>query len=662
MEEAMRQNLLRLVGTLAALALTAVSLSVPLAGRSPGGAGKPRLDAYGDPLPPGATARFGSLRWRMPGSIGAVAVSPNGERVAAVNMYGRVAIWDMATGRRLHEFAGSEAGEGCLAFSPDGRYLATGGQYQSDKQCDYRVRVWDVRTGKQRASFSRQDHWIGEVAFSPDGKGIVSAGSSQPVIIWEFPSGNKLREFVLKPGGWHRFTLSPNGRWLAVADPERILQVHDFDTGRRLLQLKTQDYLHGFRFSADSRSLLVVESQTVSYWELATGKARWRRPMSDAFGLRFHPAPDARKIAVTGNPPSGDIHWLDACTGKLHDSWPAPRDWLSGLAFSEDGRTILTGGWGTVRVWDAATGKIVRGPAGPENNCHSLVFSPDGRTLVAGSTDLLFLDGRTLQERYRSHVEVKWPLVETWHSVEVSPNGALAAAVGPKGKIVLVQTQTGKPVRTVLRPGWYAASLAFGPDSKKLYAVAHTDAALRVWDVGSGTEDPPLCTDLVRTDYSFANVAVDQARGKLATVTRGPMRRCRFWDLRTGREEASLNETGEKLLFSRDGKLLAAYHHNSHINVWDLARRVRRLRLDFGLNTVMAWAFSQDGRLLVTGHWDGALRTWNLASGKKVAEIRGHPTHAGIIALACSPDGKGLVSACSGCTVLRWDASAWQGK
>lgn len=69
------------------------------------------LDVYGDPLPPGAMARFGSLRWRLPNAIEMVAVSPDGEQVAAVNSDGAVAVWEKDGGRLLHEMRGSKTGE-----------------------------------------------------------------------------------------------------------------------------------------------------------------------------------------------------------------------------------------------------------------------------------------------------------------------------------------------------------------------------------------------------------------------------------------------------------------------------------------------------------------------------------------------------------------------
>jgi WD40 repeat protein len=657
----MRHDHSRMMSALGALALTGAAL-LTTPGRAPAeGAKKPRLDAYGDPLPRGATARFGSLRWRTAGAIRAVAVSPDGKRVASVNMNGRVGVWDAATGRQLHELAGSEAGEGCLAFSPDGRYLATGGQLDSRTGSgEYRVRLWEVRTGKERARFPAQEDSIMQVAFTPEGTRVVATGFYQPVIVSEVPSGKQLREFRTRnPVG--SFALSANGHWLAASDDDQTMSLYSFESGRKRYTLRTQgDNYHGFWFSPDSRSLLTVESQRVCCWEVATGKQRWQAAMKDAFWGRFQFAPDGRKIAVTGM--ARGIVWLDVATGKALGSWPGHRNWIYTLAFSADGRTVVIGEWGVLRVRDGATGKVLRGPSGPDRGCYSLAFSPDGKTLVVGSTDLHFLDGRTLRERARFHAEMSWGFALAWQSVEVSPDGILTAAIGPKGEIVLVDARTGKRVRTLRRPGWKAESLAFGPDGKRLYAVGHKDAALRVWDVQSGDEAPPLCRELVRTGNFPVNLVIDRGSAKLVTVTAGPSARCRLWNLRTGHEEPSLQDYPDKVLLSRGGKLLATYHYNSHINVWDVARRVRLRRLDFGLNAVIDWTFSRDGRLLITAHPDGAVRSWNVADGHKVAELRGHPPFGGIIALACSPDGTALVSACSGGTVLRWEAAAWQGK
>ena len=652
---------------LSAAALTAGALALPSATIPGQGPAAPRLDAYGDPLPAGATARFGSLRWRMAGTVRALAVSPDGTRGAAVNGLGRVTVWDMATGRQLHNLAGSQTGEGCLAFSPDSRYLATGGRrnpFQSGGRRnpfqgggeDYRVRVWDVRSGQESARLPLQQGAVEAVAFAPDGTALVSGGARQPVIVWAFPGGKKLREFPTRAEGVQPFALAPNGRWLAVADDARTLTLYSFDRGVRRWTVQTAGGLAAYRFSADSRCLLTEGEDKLCLWEVATGKERLQIDLERSLWRHAYLVPDGRKVALIGA--GREIRWLDAFSGKAVGVWPESLYRVLALAFSPDGRRVVSAEvGGDLRVWDAATGKVLQAPAGPHQGCCSLVFSPDGKTLLAGSTDLHFLDSRTLREQGRAHVETEWNFGPVWpHLLDVSPDGTLAAAVGADGEILLVDPRSRKLVRTLERRGWRAQSLAFGPDGTKLYAAGPRDGALRVWDVRSGKEDPPLCTDLVWG----SNLAVAPARGQLAVATGGRKPRCRLWDLRTGQELPDLSDAPDSILLSRDGKRLAAYHHNSHLTVWDVAKRVALRRFDVRQNPVTACTFSPDGRLLITGHPDRSFNTWDLADGKKRAEVRRHP--GAVVALACSPDGTALVSACTGCTVLRWEGAAWQGK
>jgi WD40 repeat protein len=646
----MRPRLSRLLCTFCALAIPAGAFSLPAAGPK-----QPPHDAYGDPLPPGATARFGSLRWRMAGTIMAVAVSPDGKRVASLNSYGCVAVWDMATGRQLHDLAGSEEGEDCLAFSPDGRYLATGGRRGPFKPArgEYCVRVWDVSSGKERLRLPGQRWEIKEVAFTPDGTALISGGVGQPVIVWAFHGGNKLREFRNRTEGGQPFALSPDGRWLAVREDFEELRLYAFARGAKPFTLRTGKRMYGFRFSADSRCLLTEGPGELHFWEVATGKQRFLVNIEPNLSWSAYPAPGGRKVALVGI--GREIRWLDALTGKPAGSWPGPLDTVSAVAFSPDGRTVVSADGGALRVWDAA-GKILQAPSGPDPGFSALAFSPDGKGLVASGADLLFLDGRTLRERFRVYTAGDGKLPVLPQAVDVSPDGRLTAAVGNDGEIVLVDARLGKVVRTLRRPGWFARMVAFGPQGKKLYATSTRGEDLRVWDVDSGKERPTLCTDLVWA----SDLAAAPAGGTLAVATGGPKPRCRLWDLRTGQELPSLGDAPDSVLLSRDGKVLAGYHYNSHVTVWDLVKRVTLRRFDFGKKVVTAWTFSADGRLLVTGHPDGSFATWRLTDGKEVAEVRAHP--GGIAALACAPDGAALVSACTGGTVLRWEAAAWKGK
>jgi WD40 repeat protein len=185
---------------------------------------------------------------------------------------------------------------------------------------------------------------------------------------------------------------------------------------------------------------------------------------------------------------------------------------------------------------------------------------------------------------------------------------------------------------------------------------------LRVWNLETGEEDSALDKDLLPS----SNLAVTHGAEKLAVIVNET--RCRLWDLRTGKEQTGLKLTTgpvaygpEEIMLSDDGKLLATYHTNSHVSVWEVATQLERCRIQIGTPGMESWAFSDDGKLLVTAQ-DGVISTWSMADGKKVGELRGHRSDSGIIGLAVSPEDGGLVSTCTECTVLRWQKSAWQGK
>ena len=244
-------------------------------------------------------------------------------------------------------------------------------------------------------------------------------------------------------------------------------------------------------------------------------------------------------------------------------------------------------------------------------------------------------------------------------SVVLSPDGATAAFLGPKDEIVVVDSRNPDKVQTLRRPEWSPASLAFSSDSTRLYALGHKSLGLRVWDLKTGKENISL-DDTLRPS---SNVSVAHGGEKLAVVVKGTKPRCRLWDLRTGKEQTSLRLTNgpDKIMLSDDGKLLAMYHMNSHVSIWDVANQVELHRIDVG-SGILTWAFSDDGSLLVTSHDGGVIRTWRTADGKKVAELRGHRGGCGIVALALSPEDGGLVSGCTECSMLRWQKRAWQGK
>jgi WD40 repeat protein len=102
----------------------------------------------------------------------------------------KVVVWEVSSGRRLHEFRGSSGWQCALAFSPDNRLLAAGGSgndddwYGRDKQRDNTVRIWNLETEMEVHRFSGYSGAILSIAFTPDGKFLVTGSADRTLKLW----------------------------------------------------------------------------------------------------------------------------------------------------------------------------------------------------------------------------------------------------------------------------------------------------------------------------------------------------------------------------------------------------------------------------------------------------------------------------------------------
>ena len=118
-----------------------------------------------------------------------------------------------------------------MAFSPDGRHLASAG-------FDFTVRVWDATTGKEVQALKGHDWPIHGVAFSPDGRHLASCSADSTVRVWDWTTGQELR--VLEPRHAARVesvAFSRDGKLLASASWDRTVKVWDTATWKLLHDL-----------------------------------------------------------------------------------------------------------------------------------------------------------------------------------------------------------------------------------------------------------------------------------------------------------------------------------------------------------------------------------------------------------------------------------------
>jgi len=264
-----------------------------------------------------------------------------------------------------------------LAYSPDGKILASGGTISPKKE--YKVHLWDTATNKELNVFVKHKGPIYTMKFSPDGK-LLATLNSYEIFLWDVATG---KETVLHGGGFEAIAFSPNGKTLASAGD--TVQIWDL-TGKELTRIdngsRTVD------FTPDGKTLVFgTHPGVVKFWDIDTGKER--RILKHEMDISNHLAIHGDKLATTAyiQRPKEVFKILlwDIPSGKELEPLEGDPSIVYNLLFSTDGKMIAAMCHDNkVRLWDVGSRKLV---ASVETNSHALALSPDGKRLATSGKD-----------------------------------------------------------------------------------------------------------------------------------------------------------------------------------------------------------------------------------------------------------------------------------
>ena len=194
-----------------------------------------RTDLYGDPLPPGAVARLGTLRDNIGEISGDIVLSPDGKTVTATSAWFTIPLrlWDMETGRVLRHLKDLEPPAGHLgvrrvAFSPDGKLLAAG-----DSRGTVRIGTTDTGRKTRELAGPAGPESVASLAFLPDGKSLVVAYEDGAIWLYRLVTGERVRSLALAPYYSLLFSnmFSPDGKIVSVWRLDSSLSLRDVAHG-----------------------------------------------------------------------------------------------------------------------------------------------------------------------------------------------------------------------------------------------------------------------------------------------------------------------------------------------------------------------------------------------------------------------------------------------
>jgi RNA polymerase sigma factor (sigma-70 family) len=636
-------------------------------------------DAHGDPLPPGAIARLGTLRFRHGKGIAAIALAADGKTITSAGSDGSIVLHDATSGAKLRVLA-AEAATAGVALAPDGQSVATvvGGQrivvreattgrrlwdkqvdkgsvHRLDFSADSRmlaggqshvVHVWDARTGKELGRVAPPGRETLIFALSPNGKKLATGGwdrKERPVLcLWETVGGRKLHEWqpVADMEETHALAFTPDGMHLAsasgYADAEKTerLRIWAVPTGARLLEVPGR--FHFLRYSPDGKVFAAEGSGAISLREADTGKELRRIPGGGPISF----AADGKTLALADH--YSTITFWDVATGKKLGPTPLGHgNCVRRVQFLGSGKTLASIGDDAAYFWQVHTAKSIGRFVGPVGQ---RVLSSDGKTMAA----LFWQPPPASRQRIglwdtatgKKRMELE-PTATNTSVVDFvfSPDGrTLAIAMGDRS-LQFWAADTGKLVRQFALPDVSAESLAFSPDANvlavgdglRLKVPDSRRPKVRLIDAISGRE--------LRKPLDLPETAAAQAKPALSRIVNmGPV------------------------IYSADGKMLAAaamsggnWGVENVVQVWEVATGQLLCRLERASNR---FALSPDGKSVVTmagdPDWGASARLWEVATGQLRAHIRGHL--GSVQGAAFSPDGRLLATGSQDTTVLIWDA------
>lgn len=504
-----------------------------------------------------------------------------------VNQKQIIRAWDVETGKQVRQFSPRKGGVMALAFSPDGKLLATGGNPNGQvfgalaPENAAPITLWDPATGKERGTLKGNGGAVTGLSFSLDGKYLASSGVDRMIRLWDAKSLKEVGRATGSRTVVNCLAFGPDGQTLASGGHENVIRLWDVPALKERPIAQGHDAAVAFiAFTPDGKRMITGASgDALHVWDPASGRRLHKLPETYIIGQGAALSPDG-SLLLAGTSDQA-IKFYSTETGKEVRRLGNRKATLTAAAFAPDGKTAVVSYHvstknnitGEVKLWNLETGKEVRSYTtkakagiGVIPWADAIAFSVDGKTLA-----------------------MQWLGDNLIHLVDVTSGKELRTLGTADAGMAFSRVGT--------------SAMVFSPDGRFL-AVGQANA---MKNLGA----PGLVGGFGGIGNGFPGVAVnpEKAGGVI------------LWDVTTGKEVAHFGkENVRSLAFSPDARSLATADGSSaEVTVWEVASRKERCRFKGSRDGITALSFSPDGRLLASGGQDTSVVLWEFLAANKAA-------------------------------------------
>ncbi len=321
----------------------------------------------------------GHTRGKFTGVVNA-RFHPDGNQVVTRGMDELLRFWPLGRDPECRTlFAGGGRDVRSLAFSPDGKLLASGGW-------DNKVLIHDQQDTQALPTPLFGDY--SSLAFSPDGKHLAGgAGHSAKAHVWEVATKKKLYTISRTGAMIQCVDYSPDGTILAVSGSDQKISFHDAKTGTELRRIDTQTFTFQFAFHPNKELLAVTGHLKLLIFNWKTGvKVLEKTVQKSLFSIAY--SPDGKHLIVSG--PTDDVVVYDAQSGEIAYQLEGHIGMITAAIFSPDGKRAITGALDQkVKIWDVETRQEVLSLDQHRTTIRSLAISRDGLQIASGAQGVI---------------------------------------------------------------------------------------------------------------------------------------------------------------------------------------------------------------------------------------------------------------------------------